>query len=88
MHFSLPDDQCFDLLVGALGLGFVLALASAIPIFFVCRLKDCANRGGLQRLLPAGPGSGGCHGGGDSGLLWQWLGGGRKMMLGPAALSK
>jgi len=23
-HLSLPDDQCFDLLLGALGLGFVL----------------------------------------------------------------
>ncbi|GFH28585.1 uncharacterized protein HaLaN_27100 [Haematococcus lacustris] len=36
-NMDLPDDQCFDLLLGALGLGFVLALASAIPIFYSCQ---------------------------------------------------
>jgi hypothetical protein len=40
---KLPDDECFDLMLGALGLGFVLALASAIPIFFVCKLQECAK---------------------------------------------
>ena len=29
--------------LAALGLGFVLALASAIPIFLVCRLRECAH---------------------------------------------
>jgi hypothetical protein len=29
--------------VGALGLGFVLSLAAAVPIFFVCRLMECAQ---------------------------------------------
>uniref|UniRef100_A0A7S0S0Y9 Uncharacterized protein n=1 Tax=Chlamydomonas leiostraca TaxID=1034604 RepID=A0A7S0S0Y9_9CHLO len=42
---ALPDDQCFDLLVGALGLGFVLSLASAVPIFYACKLMECARRG-------------------------------------------
>jgi hypothetical protein len=36
---KLPDDQCFDLLLGALGLGFILSLASAIPIFMVCQVR-------------------------------------------------
>ncbi|KAL6760651.1 hypothetical protein V8C86DRAFT_2549522 [Haematococcus lacustris] len=43
-NMDLPDDQCFDLLLGALGLGFVLALASAIPIFYSCQLYACAHR--------------------------------------------
>ena len=34
---QLDDTQCFDLMLGALGLGFVLALAAAIPIFFAFR---------------------------------------------------
>ncbi|KXZ50691.1 hypothetical protein GPECTOR_15g375 [Gonium pectorale] len=42
MH--LTDDACFDVLLGALGAGFVLSLASAVPIFFACRLPDCAGR--------------------------------------------
>lgn len=41
---KLADDQCFDLWLGALGLGFVLSLASAVPIFIVCRLYDCEHR--------------------------------------------
>jgi len=48
-HLSLPDDQCFDLLLGALGLGFVLSLASAIPIFTVCRLFQCSHRDERQK---------------------------------------
>ncbi|PNW70927.1 hypothetical protein CHLRE_17g739350v5 [Chlamydomonas reinhardtii] len=43
-QLHLTDDQCFDVLLGALAAGFVLSLASAIPIFFVCRLPECANR--------------------------------------------
>lgn len=43
-RMQLDDDQCFDLMLGALGLGFVLSLASAVPIFFVCRLMECAHR--------------------------------------------
>ncbi|KAG2425529.1 hypothetical protein HXX76_013573 [Chlamydomonas incerta] len=44
LQLHLTDDQCFDVLLGALGAGFVLSLASAIPIFFVCRLPECAGR--------------------------------------------
>lgn len=40
----LSDDQCFDFWLGALGLGFVLSLASAVPIFMVCRLYECEHR--------------------------------------------
>lgn len=36
-RLQLTDEQCFDLMMGAIGLGFVLSLATAIPIFFVCR---------------------------------------------------
>ncbi|KAF5830464.1 hypothetical protein DUNSADRAFT_14545 [Dunaliella salina] len=50
VHLSLPDDQCFDLLLGALGLGFVLSLASAIPIFTVCQLFQCSHRDERQKV--------------------------------------
>lgn len=59
-HFSLPDDQCFDLLIGALGLGFVLSLASAIPIFYGCKLMECSHRDqppaaqNINRAAPTG----------------------------------
>lgn len=43
-QLHLTDDQCFDVLLGALGAGFALSLASAVPIFFVCRLPQCAGR--------------------------------------------
>lgn len=43
-RMKLPDDQCFDILIGALAVGFVLSLASAVPIFIVCQMKACANR--------------------------------------------
>ncbi|GAX86300.1 hypothetical protein CEUSTIGMA_g13712.t1 [Chlamydomonas eustigma] len=43
-RLQLDDTQCFDLMLGALGVGFVLALAASIPIFFVCRLMECAHR--------------------------------------------
>lgn len=36
-QLALSPDECFDVLLGALGLGFVLSLASAVPIFYVCR---------------------------------------------------
>ncbi|MEW5298553.1 MAG: hypothetical protein WDW36_001664 [Sanguina aurantia] len=42
-RLALDDDACFDLFLGALGLGMVLSLASAVPIFFVCRLQQCAR---------------------------------------------
>jgi hypothetical protein len=32
------NPQCFDVLLGALGVGFVLSLASAVPIFVVCQV--------------------------------------------------
>lgn len=51
-QMQLSDDQCFDLLVGSLGLGFVLSLASAIPIFYVCKLAQCAQRNGTAVILP------------------------------------
>ncbi|KAG1666006.1 hypothetical protein FOA52_010916 [Chlamydomonas sp. UWO 241] len=44
VRMQLPDDQCFDVMLGALGVGFFLSLGAAIPIFFVCRLMDCAHR--------------------------------------------
>ncbi|KAF6266791.1 hypothetical protein COO60DRAFT_1697256 [Scenedesmus sp. NREL 46B-D3] len=40
---QLPDDECVDLWFTALGLGMVLSLLSAIPIFKVCRLYECAH---------------------------------------------
>ena len=42
----MQDDECFDLLLGALALAFVLSLASAIPIFVVCRMAECKQEGG------------------------------------------
>eukprot|EP00195_Chlamydomonas_chlamydogama_P016048 CAMPEP_0202890416 /NCGR_PEP_ID=MMETSP1392-20130828/825_1 /ASSEMBLY_ACC=CAM_ASM_000868 /TAXON_ID=225041 /ORGANISM="Chlamydomonas chlamydogama, Strain SAG 11-48b" /LENGTH=349 /DNA_ID=CAMNT_0049573977 /DNA_START=63 /DNA_END=1112 /DNA_ORIENTATION=- len=47
---KLPDDQCFDVLIGAIGLGFVLSLASAVPIFMVCRLMECTHRNATRLL--------------------------------------
>lgn len=78
VSLSLPDDQCFDLLMGALGLGFVLSLAAAIPIFYACKLMECARGdggggGGGNGTVLAGAGAkmvrvlglrGGGHGGG------------------------
>ncbi|KAG2489411.1 hypothetical protein HYH03_012050 [Edaphochlamys debaryana] len=62
-QLSLSDDQCFDLMLGALGLGFVLSLAAAVPIFFACQLPACAGRnvtqalaGGLKRVAAVGVG--------------------------------
>eukprot|EP00882_Tetradesmus_deserticola_P013767 GHRQ01014621.1.p1 GENE.GHRQ01014621.1~~GHRQ01014621.1.p1 ORF type:complete len:181 (+),score=93.90 GHRQ01014621.1:205-747(+) len=40
---QLPDDECVDLWFAALGLGMVLSLLSAIPIYSVCRLYECAH---------------------------------------------
>ncbi|GIL69113.1 hypothetical protein Vretimale_17314 [Volvox reticuliferus] len=55
-QLHLTDDVCFDVLLGALGAGFVLSLASAVPIFFLCRLPECAGRNVttalVQLLLP------------------------------------
>lgn len=55
-QMQLPDDQCFDLMLGALGLGFVLSLASAVPIFYVCRLMQCAQHNGTAGAGAAGAG--------------------------------
>lgn len=49
-QLQLTDDQCFDVLLGALGAGFALSLASAVPIFFVCRLPQCAGRNTTSML--------------------------------------
>ncbi|WIA29033.1 hypothetical protein OEZ86_011547 [Tetradesmus obliquus] len=40
---QLPDDECVDLWFTALALGMVLSLLSAIPIFKVCRMYECAH---------------------------------------------
>lgn len=42
-RLELTDDACFDLMLGSLGLGFVLSLASAVPIFMVCRMYECSH---------------------------------------------
>eukprot|EP00775_Hariotina_reticulata_P010293 gene10295-10452_t len=42
---QLPDNECVDLWLSALALGMVLSLLSAIPIFKVCRLYECAHPG-------------------------------------------
>ncbi|GLI62727.1 hypothetical protein VaNZ11_005456, partial [Volvox africanus] len=59
-QLHLTDDVCFDVLLGALGAGFVLSLGSAVPIFFLCRLPECAGRNVttalLQLLLPRAAG--------------------------------
>ncbi|GIL48906.1 hypothetical protein Vafri_5285 [Volvox africanus] len=59
-QLHLTDDVCFDVLLGALGAGFVLSLASAVPIFFLCRLPECAGRNVttalMQLLLPRAAG--------------------------------
>jgi hypothetical protein len=40
---SLTDDECVDVYLAALGLGLLLSLAAAVPIFRVCRLYECAH---------------------------------------------
>lgn len=42
-HYQLPDEECFDLMLGVLALGFVLSLSSAYPIFRVCRMYQCEH---------------------------------------------
>eukprot|EP00798_Chlamydomonas_sp_ICE-L_P023008 gene23009-30200_t len=41
---KLEDDECFDLLLGALALAFILSLASVIPIIYICKMSECAHR--------------------------------------------
>lgn len=43
-HFRLSPEQCLDLGVGALAVGFVLAMASALPIFKVCKMYQCSHK--------------------------------------------
>lgn len=43
-HYQLPDEECFDLMLGVLAVGYLLSLASAWPIFKVCRLYECSHR--------------------------------------------
>ncbi len=43
-HFNFGPEQCMDLGVAALAVGFVLALASALPIFKVCKMYECEHR--------------------------------------------
>lgn len=43
-HFQFGPEQCMDLGVAALAVGFVLALASALPIFKVCKMYECEHR--------------------------------------------
>lgn len=52
-HMHLPDEQCFDLMLGILAVAMVLSLASALPIFKVCRMYQCEHRRPQPPWVPA-----------------------------------
>lgn len=41
---QLPNDTCNDLWWAAFALALVMSLGSAIPIVYVCKLRDCGGR--------------------------------------------
>ncbi|KDD77159.1 hypothetical protein H632_c6p3 [Helicosporidium sp. ATCC 50920] len=43
---ALDEQSCVDLWYGAFALAGILSLAAAIPIAYVCRLKECFGRAG------------------------------------------
>lgn len=72
-RMQLDDAGCFDILVGALAVGFVLSLASAVPIFVVCQMAACAH--GRKTSIAAAGGSlvGSLAGrGGGSSWIFRW----------------
>ncbi|KAF8072842.1 hypothetical protein HT031_000502 [Scenedesmus sp. PABB004] len=50
---DLDDAECVDLWLGALFVGMVLSLLSAVPIFKVCRLAECAHANATTPLAAA-----------------------------------